>query len=284
MELEQMRQLEAVARMGTVSAAADELHISQPALSRSIQRLEAELGCALFDRAGRRVVLNEAGRSALEWARQLLRDERLMREGVAAVARRARALHVASVAPAPVWRLTGLLVERFPQETLTSELVSEETVLRGVADGTFDFGIVLGQLHRPGLMACELMRENLSVTLPPNHPLAARGKATFADLAGESFLIMSEIGFWRGVVDREIPRATYIEQRDRVVFDQLARSTPHCTFITDAPFQRDEAPGRAVVPLADASAHAVFYLVVRSGAAGVPASLFAWAQEHAGGA
>lgn len=279
-----MRQLEAVARMGTVSAAADELHISQPALSRSIQRLEAELGCALFDRAGRRVVLNEAGRSALEWARQLLRDERLMREEVAAVARRARALHVASVAPAPVWRLTGLLVERFPQETLTSELVSEETVLRGVADGTFDFGIVLGQLHRPGLMACELMRENLSVTLPPNHPLAARGEATFADLAGESFLIMSEIGFWRAVVDREIPRATYIEQRDRVVFDQLARSTPHCTFITDAPFQRDEALGRAVVPLADASAHAVFYLVVRSGAAGVPASLFAWAQEHAGGA
>lgn len=50
MELEQMRQLEAIERLGTVSAAAEELHISQPALSRSIQRLEAELGCTLFDR------------------------------------------------------------------------------------------------------------------------------------------------------------------------------------------------------------------------------------------
>ena len=46
MELEQMRQIDAIARTGTMSAAADELHISQPALSRSIQRLEAELGCA----------------------------------------------------------------------------------------------------------------------------------------------------------------------------------------------------------------------------------------------
>ena len=133
MELEQMRQIDAIARTGTMSAAADELHISQPALSRSIQRLEAELGCALFDRVGRRVELNEIGRVAVDWARELLRDERLMREEIATVVQRARALRVASVAPAPLWRLTGLMVERFPSETLTSELVDERAVMRGIA-------------------------------------------------------------------------------------------------------------------------------------------------------
>ena len=101
MELEQMRQLEAIERLGTVSAAAEELHISQPALSRSIQRLEAELGCTLFDREGRRIVLNDVGRVAVDWARELLRDERLMREAMAAAAQRTYALRVASVAPAP---------------------------------------------------------------------------------------------------------------------------------------------------------------------------------------
>ena len=50
MELEQMRQLDAIARRGTISAAAEELHLSQPALSRSIRRLERELGQELFDR------------------------------------------------------------------------------------------------------------------------------------------------------------------------------------------------------------------------------------------
>lgn len=283
MELEQMRQIDAIARTGTMSAAADELHISQPALSRSIQRLEAELGCALFDRVGRRVELNEAGSVAVDWARELLRDERLMREEIATVVRRARALRVASVAPAPLWRLTGLMVERFPSETLTSELVDEHAVMRGVAEGVYDLGIVTESFHVPGLMSCELMRESLSVTLPPNHPLAARRQVTFADLAGETFLIFTDIGFWREVVDRKIPGATYIEQRDRMVFTQLSYSTPHCTFISDAPFQSDPVPGRAVVPIVDDGARAVFYLIARADARGIASGLFSWVEGRIAG-
>ena len=68
-ELEQLRQLDAIAREGTMSAAARVLHISQPALSRSLGRLETELGLQLFDRAGRRLVFNDAGRVAFEHAR-----------------------------------------------------------------------------------------------------------------------------------------------------------------------------------------------------------------------
>ena len=275
-----MRQLDAVERLGTMSAAAEELHISQPALSRSIQRLEAELGCALFDRAGRRVELNEVGRAAVEGARAILRDERVLRANVAAAAERAHALRVSTVAPAPLWRLTALAMERFPQETLTYETVDEREALRQVASGASDFAITCADPHRPGLQACELMHENLFVTLPPNHPFAARKAVAFADLANGTFLIMTNIGFWRGLVDRAIPGATYIEQNDRMVFSQLARSTPHCTFITDAPFQRDATPGRAIVPISDPAAHAVFYLVARSDAKGIVGALFSWAREE----
>lgn len=274
-----MRQLDAVERLGTMSAAAEELHISQPALSRSIQRLEAELGCALFDRAGRRVELNEVGRAAVEGARAILRDERVLRANVAAAAERAHALRVSTVAPAPLWRLTALAMERFPQETLTYETVEEREALRQVVAGASDFAITRIDPHRPGLQTCELMRENLFVTLPPNHPLAARREVAFADLAGETFLIMTNIGFWRGVVDRAIPDATYIEQADRMVFMQLAHTTPHCTFVTDAPFQRGSHPGRAVVPISDSDAHVGFHLVARSDASGVARALFSWVSE-----
>lgn len=54
MDFDQLRQLDAIDREGTISAAAERLHLSQPALSRSVQRLEAELGQPLFDRSGRR--------------------------------------------------------------------------------------------------------------------------------------------------------------------------------------------------------------------------------------
>ena len=239
------------------------------------------LGCALFERAGRRVALNDCGRAAVEGARAILRDERVLRANVAAIAERARALHVSTVAPAPLWRLTALAMERFPRETLTYETVEEREALRQVVAGASDFAITCADPRRPGLTSCELMRENLAVTLPPNHPLAARREVSFADLAGETFLIMTNIGFWRGVVDRGIPGATFIEQADRMVFSQLAHATPHCTFVTDAPFQRDAMSGRTVVPITDAGAHAVFYLTMRGDAGGLTAQLYRWVREHA---
>ena len=104
MELEQMRQLDAIARRGTISAAAEELHLSQPALSRSIKRLERELDQELFDRTHNSATLNDAGHLAVDHARNLLRDERMMLDAFADLARRQRTLLVGTVAPAPVWR------------------------------------------------------------------------------------------------------------------------------------------------------------------------------------
>ena len=277
MELEQMRQLDAIERAGTMSAAARSLHLSQPALSRSVQRLEADLGTPLFSRDGRRAVLNDAGRVAVDWARQILRDERLMRDAVDSVVRRARALRVGTVAPAPLWRLTGLMVEAFPRETLVSETAEESAVVSGVLDGTFDLGIVCERPANPLLRSCELMHENLSVTLPPNHPLASRASASLRELDGSTFLILTGIGFWRGLVERALPHATFIGQDDRVVFAQLARTTPHCTFVTDAPYmENDPVPGRATVPLEDPEAHVTFYLVARANGTGLAARFFDW--------
>ncbi|MFD0704055.1 LysR family transcriptional regulator, partial [Slackia equolifaciens] len=61
MNFEQLRQLDAVARLGTISAAATRLRISQPALSRSLARLESELGAQLLDRRGKSVAMSAAG-------------------------------------------------------------------------------------------------------------------------------------------------------------------------------------------------------------------------------
>lgn len=281
MELEQLRQLDAIEREGTMLAAARALHISQPAISRSVQRLEADLGQSLFDRSGRSVRLNRTGRVAVDWARQILRDERLMRDAVDEAARRERTLRVGTVAPAPLWRLTSLMVERFPQETLTSASLEQGEVERGVIDGTFDLGIVLGRPESPLLRSCELMGERLSVTLPPSHPLAARRALTPAELDGNTFLILSDIGFWRARVERALPHATFIEQHDREVFSRLAPSTPHCVFTTDAPFLEECVPGRVTVPIDDPIACATFFLVVRNEAPEQARRLFDWVEGRA---
>ena len=95
MEFEQLRQLDAIARTGTISAAAAALHTSQPSVSRSMRALEHELGCELFERTRNHVELNEAGRLALRHARAILAEERRMRDAFAELTLTNRTLAIA---------------------------------------------------------------------------------------------------------------------------------------------------------------------------------------------
>ncbi len=281
MDIEQLRQLQAVADRGTVSAAAESLRISQPALSRSLARLERELGCTLLDRSGRRIALNHAGKTALEYARSILHEERLMRIALSDLANRARSLTVGTVAPAPLWRLTALSVERFPERMLSSRTMRQQDVEREVIDRGLDLGISRKPLHYPAVRCCRLMDEDLAVSVPNGHPLASRDSLTFADVDGEDFLLFGNIGFWRGLVDEKMPHSDFLVQEDRVVFEQLSLTSPLLGFVTNAAYLAGEMPGRTVVPLEDAEAHASFYLLAHREASRQALELFDWVEAHA---
>ena len=92
-------QLVAFASCGTLSAAAEQLHISQPALSRAMQRLEDELGVRLFDRQKSRLFLNENGELAVTYARNLLLQESAMIEQIRDFDRKKRTIFVGSCTP-----------------------------------------------------------------------------------------------------------------------------------------------------------------------------------------
>ena len=82
MNLDDVRGVVAVAELGQVGAAADELGISQSALTRRVQRMERALGASLFNRVGRRLVLNTRGEAFVVQARKMLAAERAGRDMV----------------------------------------------------------------------------------------------------------------------------------------------------------------------------------------------------------
>ena len=101
-ELEQLRQLVAFAECGTLSRAAERLHISQPSLSRTMQALEEELGAPLFTRQKNRIALNETGRVAVEQARRVLLSAEELTRRVALADRSRQRIALGSCAPIPI--------------------------------------------------------------------------------------------------------------------------------------------------------------------------------------
>lgn len=280
MDTEQLRQVIAISRLGTISAAAREMHMTQPTLSRALKRTEQELGCELFNRTGNTVTPNEAGSVVVEHAREILAAEQRMRDALDELARNERTLRIASVAPAPVWNLTARVVERFPGTILSPEIVDEQEVERRIFDGMADMGITRRPLALPILRCTPIMSEHLAIRFPEDHPLASRESITFSEVDGETFLIMDNIGFWESVHAKGIPHSRIVVQHDRTVFTELVRTTKLLSFTTDAPGNTRPVPGHVSVPLSDPDASATFYLVTRREAAAQVVEMAEWVEAN----
>jgi LysR family cyn operon transcriptional activator len=279
MELEQLRQLDAIERYGTMSAAAEQLHISQPSLSKSIKRLEADLGQELFDRTPNRVTFNDAGRLALDHAHAILAQVHLMRDDFDALAKRQRSLRVATVAPAPSWRLSALAIERFPGVILDPDIMTEQAVESALLNQETDLAITLRSLQLPNVRSVPLMTEDLFLYVRRDHPLAARSKVSFSEMNGETFLVFEQIGFWMDMCRAEMPDSQFIVQKDRMVFMQVLESTKLCAFTSDAPENATEQDDRVRVPIIDGAAHATFFACVRDDASEQAQQIVAWVAE-----
>lgn len=112
-ELRSWQNLAAFARYGTLTQAARHLHISQPALSQALSRLEQELGLSLFDRTSRnRLILNETGKKAAGMAAALLAQA----EEMEARLRDSLPVNVGICAPVPLWNLEQPLKAAFHKD------------------------------------------------------------------------------------------------------------------------------------------------------------------------
>lgn len=108
-ELHELRQFVTFADAGTLSEAAEILHLSQPALSRNMKKLEEHLEITLFDRQKNKLMLNENGKYVLTLARKVLEEADALEEKAREFDRRQRMIRLGVCAPAPVWLIVPLL-------------------------------------------------------------------------------------------------------------------------------------------------------------------------------
>jgi DNA-binding transcriptional LysR family regulator len=183
-----LRHLVAVARSASFSIAAEEIGISQPALSRSIQAIEEDYGLRLLDRGKGGVTLTPAGKLAVARAQSLLasagdldRDMRLYVRGEAGRTGVGMGPLMASLL---LPRLGSSLLQRSPQLTFFTQVGSPDRMLESLLEGTVE--MVVGNSWQlsmvPGVTEERLGVLPLAIFVRAQHPLAAAGPLTMDDL------------------------------------------------------------------------------------------------------
>ncbi len=264
LELYQLTQLLAIAECGTMSGAAEQLHISQPALSRSMQKLEETLQVTLFDRQKNKIQLNKNGELAVEHARRVVEQAHDLVEQVRYFDRSQRTISIGSCAPAPLWELISMVSRLYPEMAISSEMKDSEVLISGLKEGLYQFVVLPNPIDEPDLYCFPFEKEQLFFSLPPAHPLSASKELYFKDIDGENILLLSQIGFWRGVCQRKMPLTHALVQNEQEDFETLAQFSALPFFVSNLAMRWSGKPeNRIIIPIADPEATVVYHFLCK---------------------
>ncbi len=194
MDLEQLRHFLKVAELRNFTRAADLVGLSQPALSRSIARLETELGQPVFERQSRHLTLTEAGELLLGRAQQILAlvEDTQLEIGDDGQSGRVRVAAIPTIAPFFLPELLKRFRAGFPHASVIVQEDTTDKLLQKLSDGEVDVAIMARPFEARSLDIEDLFEEELLLVLPTDHPLCGKPQIRIGDIESLPFVLLGE--------------------------------------------------------------------------------------------
>lgn len=257
-----LEHLAAFYECGTLSSAAEKLHISQPALSRSMQKIEGLLNVPLFNHQKNKLTLNDTGIKTAEYAKQIIALEQHMVDQIRLYDKSKHAITFGSCAPIPITDFMDLCKQVYPQKTVTSTLKDDRFLLEGLYNNNYQF-VILHHLPEDASLYCRhYLDEHLFLNVPNTHPLAQCTFITFDEIGTQNLLLHTHIGFWYDLVREKLPGARFMMVDALHDLRQISGTGAFPSFVTDITLQRNgNTPNHTAIPITDASATASYYFV-----------------------
>ncbi|MEC9483422.1 MAG: LysR family transcriptional regulator [Halomonas sp.] len=205
MDTQSLQAFLAVADQGSFSLAADQLYLTQPAVSKRIASLEDQIGARLFDRIGRRVSLTEAGRVLLPRAREILVMVDDSRRALANLSGNiGGSLTMATSHHIGLHRLPPILkayTQAHPEVRMDMRFLDSEQAYQGVLDGELEIAVVtLAPVPDPQLLVVPVWTDRLRFVCGNDHPLAGRDSLPLSALSAYDAVLPGHLTFTRGIV------------------------------------------------------------------------------------
>ena len=270
-----LEQFAAFGQYGTLLKASEELHITQPTLSRSMKKLEEEIGVPLFHRENSKLSLNETGKIALEYAKKALEANQDVINHAVSFDRSLRTVSIGSCAPFPINELMPVFQDNLPNKTLLTEIRADDALIDGLKNHTYNL-VILHALPDDKTIFCQrYLDEALYISLPEDHPLSKKSSVTFHDLKGIRILMHSGVGFWADICKDKLDYSDMLIQNSLDALTELVEASALPVFNSDKMINQGySVPGRVSVPISDAEAQATYWIACLSSEKNIYRSFF----------
>lgn len=266
MELKQLRYFKTIAECNNMSEAAEKIHISQPALSTAIKKLETELGVLLFDRTKNKISLNKAGHTALAYAETILSKTDEMKNTFNRTVRENNFLSLGFCDPGPMRFSVPLFQKAYPNISITSELLENESNLDALLlSYKYDAIISIKKPVNKDIITVPFVKEELMLSVPANHRLANKKIICLHNEQNIELIHYSGDGAY---VRQLQPFMNWLKEKylmktydDYFVFRQLLENKNLVSFTTKlVQNYRNDGDHRVIIPLEDDGIRTTYFL------------------------
>ncbi|MFL1998249.1 LysR family transcriptional regulator [Lysinibacillus irui] len=239
MELLQLKYFQTVARLEHMTKAAEQLQIAQPSLSKTISRLEEDLGVELFDREHRKISLNVAGIVFLNRVDRAFAElNEGQRELNQFIDQDQKSITLAVTIPRVLPSLLGSFLSKHPDVRFQQFLKSVSSMKKMLLEGDLDYCISSIPIEGEGVRWEPLITEEIFLIVPPNHQLAERESIRLEEVKDEAFISMNTGYGFRNLTDQFCREAGFVqhiafEGDEPTVISDLVRQGLGVAFVSE---------------------------------------------------
>jgi len=259
-----LQELVTFANTGTLAKTAEQLHVTQPTVTRGLQKLETDFGVQLFDRQPNRISLTVTGQLAAKKATDLLQANQDLVTAIRHFDNSQRVLKLAATIPGPLVLLAPYA--KSEQVKVDSELFPTDKIKTALINHHYAIIFSNQEIIDDQLSSQPIGKEQLSVHLNKFMYQANQASITFAELKDLSFIVLHKIGPWRQLIQDAIPTAHFFYQAQPDAFSEITQYSDFPFFSTNiVPLTpADQRPSttddsRVTLPITDPSATMTLY-------------------------
>ena len=299
MNLNQLKIFYLAAKHGSLSAAAESLYITQPAVTKGIQRLQENCEIKLFNRFGKKMALTDAGEALVGIAESIFELESQAEESLRDFQQRKRGfIRILSSESFGSYYLPFIL-NRFSRENpkirIAMEILPTELIVEKTATLSNDIGFISYPVPHKKLLAREVLEDSYQIIVPADHPFAGKTVITPQDLSGQSLIVHEKGSAPRKSTEEFIRRHSInvsipMELSNNEAIKTAVEEGIGVAIITRRVVSKEIGMGRLrAIPLSDPSMKRKFYLIhhkdkyLSRPLQGLIDMVYQWAEEYGRG-
>ena len=264
MDIIQFQYFKAIAETGSLTKAARQLHVSQPAMSAMLKKFEQELQVTLFDRSPNRIQLNPLGETALVHTEEILKDIEQMRADLLSLSRQELSLSVGFCDPGVQWYCIPRFSYAHPDIRISEELYGNTDLVQALLERVYDIAVTPEPVSHTGIRSRPFLEDQVYLSVSEDNTLAGRESISLREIPEQPLLLPDIGGYFIEQIEsivRQERLPIVLVKNDFMITQHLIRTTNFLTTISSLSKElRNDGSGRVLVPFSDPEFHQTYLL------------------------